>query len=202
MRATSTRTALVALGAALTVILAACSDDPADTSSPAGQSSASIAATVNGISTSHNEADTTFINEMTPHHTGALEMAQLAPTRASNPKVQDLAARIAAAQGPEIDRMKAMAETWKVKLAATGGAHGGSHGGGGMGMDDASALKPLSGPAFDTEFLTRMIRHHEGALPMARAQLDAGTNPQAKALAQSIIETQTSEIAEMKALLQ
>ena len=46
-----------------------------------------------------------------------------------------------------------------------------------------------------------MIRHHEGAIVMAQAVLDAGTNPDVDLLAAQIIAAQQREIDEMRALL-
>ena len=103
-----------------------------------------------------------------------------------------------------------MATAWGVPAPSTqaaagmGGMGGMNHSSASaapMGGDDVAALTPLSGSAFDREFLTRMTDHHKGALPMARAELDGGTNPQARQLAQQITDTQTREIAEMAALL-
>lgn len=88
---------------------------------------------------------------------------------------------------------------WGVDLGASGGEHGGGHST--DSGDDTAALEPLSGKEFDREFLTRMIVHHEGALEMAKAELAAGSNPQAKQMASDIVESQTSEIADMKSLL-
>lgn len=47
-----------------------------------------------------------------------------------------------------------------------------------------------------------MIRHHEGAVDMARDEVNDGQNPEAVALAEDIIDAQESEIAEMEQLLQ
>ena len=206
MRDLRTRTSLIVLTAGLAVTLTACggSDDPSTVSAPSSNASSTpgAAQTVDGISTEHNDADITFITDMTPHHKGAVAMAELAGTRASNPKVKDLAQRILAAQQPELDKMASMAKAWGVTLDDTASGMGGMSGMSGGGMDeDVTALTPLSGAAFDKEFLTRMIAHHEGALPMAQADLDAGVNPQAKTLAQGIITTQKAEITEMKGLL-
>jgi uncharacterized protein (DUF305 family) len=62
-------------------------------------------------------------------------------------------------------------------------------------------LGAASGASADTSFLTFMIQHHQGAVEMAGTERDQGANPEAKALAQSIITSQTAEIAEMKKLL-
>lgn len=183
---------------ALVLALTACggSTETATPAAPAAQQS------TQGISTEFNRADEAFVKDMTPHHSGALAMAELAPTRAANADVKAIAATISAAQEPEIERMKAMAETWKVDLAAGGGHSMGSMGGGtSMGDDDVKVLTPLKGAAFDKEFLTRMTAHHTSAIRMSEIELANGENPQAKELATQIIAAQKAEVTEMTALL-
>jgi uncharacterized protein (DUF305 family) len=46
-----------------------------------------------------------------------------------------------------------------------------------------------------------MIKHHSGAIAMARTELAQGKNTDAKALAQSIITGQSAEIAQLRTLL-
>ncbi|TCK22308.1 DUF305 domain-containing protein [Pseudonocardia endophytica] len=72
------------------------------------------------------------------------------------------------------------------------------------GMMSAGQMRDLeqsSGPAFDRAFLTMMIAHHEGGVAMARTELASGANPQARALAQSIVDSQQREIAQMRGML-
>lgn len=195
-----TRTAILAASVALTLGLSACgSSDPSTVSAPPAAGSSSSEA----VSAQHNDADIAFIQGMSPHHVGALMMAQLAPTRASNADVKALAARIVSGQDPEIKRMQEMATAWGVELQAAGAGAGHSMGGGmsmGMGGEDAK-LMALNGAAFDRAFLEMMSAHHQRALPMSQAELDSGENSQAKVLAAAIIKAQSAEIAEMKQLL-
>ena len=209
----SRRTAAAALAVGLALTLSACGSNDDATGSPSTAGSSAPAASTGGIAAVHNDADVTFINDMTPHHSSAIEMAQMAADRAASPEVKDLAVKIAAAQGPEQDKMKAMAAAWGVPAPSTDTTMAGGHDMSSMGssaspsgMDmskdmDMSQLEALSGTAFDKQFLTMMTEHHQSALPMAQAELSGGSNPQAKQLARDIVAAQTAEISQMQQML-
>jgi uncharacterized protein (DUF305 family) len=157
----------------------------------------------------HNNADITFALDMIPHHQQAVAMAKLAATRSMDLRVNDLAARIEAAQGPEITMMTGWLTSWNAPIPASSTGMDGMSGMGdtaimpGMMSDaDMTALAASSGATFDKAFLTMMITHHEGALTMAATELKSGSNTDAMALAQAIINGQTKEITEMKTILQ
>jgi uncharacterized protein (DUF305 family) len=50
----------------------------------------------------------------------------------------------------------------------------------------------------DKDFAMMMIPHHEGAIDMAKVELQFGKDPQLRAMAEKIIAAQESEIAELK----
>jgi uncharacterized protein (DUF305 family) len=60
-------------------------------------------------------------------------------------------------------------------------------------------LQGKTGDAFDKEFITEMVVHHQGAVDMAQAALTNGQHQEIKTLANAIITAQNKEIAEMKA---
>ena len=53
----------------------------------------------------------------------------------------------------------------------------------------------------DKDFVLMMIPHHEGAIAMAKVVLEYGDDPELKKLAQAIVESQSDEVAFMKAWL-
>jgi uncharacterized protein (DUF305 family) len=56
---------------------------------------------------------------------------------------------------------------------------------------------PTTGNA-DQDFVAMMIPHHQGAIDMARVELQYGTDPMLRRLARSIVSAQQKEIREMK----
>ncbi|MBA2283137.1 MAG: DUF305 domain-containing protein [Acidimicrobiia bacterium] len=189
------RALVVAFGLAA-VLGGACSSDDSTVTSPADAEIADAP---------HNDADIAFAQGMIPHHQQAVEMAQLATDRGEDERVLDLAARIEAAQAPEIEEMSGWLEAWGEDVPS-GGAHGGEHGGGdtGSGMmttEEMASLESAAGADFDRMFLEMMIGHHDGAIEMADTQAVEGEFPDAVELAQRIMTTQQSEIEEMQAVL-
>jgi len=211
IRTIATRIAAAIATLTIGVVLAGCGSgsDAGNAPAPAATSGPASAAQA------HNQADITFLQGMIPHHTQAVEMSKLAAQRASTPQVKDLAARIEAAQQPEIDQMNGLLQAWNASVSPTNGPSmtGMNHGDmGGTGQPEHGSmpgmmsdqqmqqLDQVSGPAFDRMFLQMMIQHHQGAITMSKTELTDGQDPDAKALAQNIINAQQREITEMQTL--
>jgi uncharacterized protein (DUF305 family) len=162
--------------------------------SPSASTSAALAA-------QHNDQDVMFAQAMSVHHQQAVEMAKLAATRASNPAVKTLAGQIEQEQGPQIQTMTGWLKSWGVRPSPSGGGMSGMNMGGMMSADEMNKLGKASGAAFDRMFLTMMIKHHEGAITMAKAEQAKGSYGPAKTMAGNIISGQSAEIATMRSLL-
>ncbi|MFD5425319.1 DUF305 domain-containing protein [Streptomyces sp. NPDC127084] len=192
--------AAIAAGAAV-LVLAACGgngDSPASdesrTTSPSADSSAA--------QEQHAAADVAFAKGMIPHHRQAVEMADLATSRAESAEVKKLAADVKKAQDPEIKTLSGWLTSWGEEVPAEGAMDHSMHGMEGMmSLDEMKQLEQASGKAFDTAFMEMMIKHHEGAVAMAKTEQAEGTYEPAKKMAGAIITSQTAEITQMKKLL-
>lgn len=164
-----------------------------------------------------------FSRDMQVHHAQAVEMAMEIYRKTDDEQLRVLSYDIATGQAGQRGEMY----DWLVKwgLSQTGGpmmqwmdaseaghAHGATAGGEAMTDEEArvamgmasaaeiAALQDASGQEADCLFLALMIRHHEGAIPMAEALLELGSDPRALQVAQSIKDGQSAEIAAMQSM--
>ncbi|MEV4574075.1 DUF305 domain-containing protein [Nonomuraea jabiensis] len=191
----------VAVAASGLALLTACGGNGDSMAGHEGMTSAGAPAATSASaqpSAAFNDADVMFAQMMIPHHEQAVEMADLAATRASDPEVKELAAQIKAAQDPEIQTMKGWLTEWG-KPAPEGGM--GHDMPGVMSEEDMKKLEAAKGKAFDKLFVQQMIAHHNGAIAMAKTEQTGGSNPQAKELAKTIETTQQAEVEQLQKIL-
>ena len=204
-RTTARFTGLVGALVAGTLLLAGCADDSSDTAhnGPMMGNSDTSDSTSDGAEGTFNDTDVAFARDMIPHHQQAIQMARLAERQAQDARVLDLADRIEAAQQPEIEMLSGWLEDWDAETGHMDDGMGGMDGGmsGMMSEQDMHSLMNATGAEFDRLFLEQMIAHHEGAVEMAETEIADGQNADAIALAESIRDSQTAEIAEMEQLL-
>jgi uncharacterized protein (DUF305 family) len=151
-----------------------------------------------GVESDARKTDGAMIEAMIPHHEMAIEMAELAADRSERAAVREMARTIRAMQRREIEALERVHE--RLFGEPVGAVDHGSlalpaeH----MGMDmDISELARR--PQFDRAFIDMMIPHHQGAIRMARIQLELGEDEDLWAISRAIISTQSREIEQMNA---
>lgn len=217
------RQRLLTLTAAATIMLltpVACgkSENPS-ASSNTSRPSSGAASSAENPPPAHNADDVTFAQSMIAHHQQAIQMSDIILGKQGiDTRVTDLANKIKAAQGPEIQQMQAWLTQWSQQTPTTTPqsstapttmpgmpGHSGMPGMTGMeGMmseQDMQALQNAQGIEASKLFLTQMIQHHQGAITMAQNEIHSGQFPAAIALAQSIVTNQQQEIATMQTIL-
>ena len=139
-------------------------------------------------------SDKAFIDAMVPHHQGAIEMAEVALKNAEHEEIKQLSRNIISTQEAEIEELKAIKEqefgTSEVPMEMSAGEMQM------MGMTDPDEL--ANKDPFDKAFIDAMIPHHQSAIEMAQVAYRESDNPEIKALAESIVDAQTREIAQME----
>ena len=222
MKTTRTTRLLLPAALAAALTLSACAGDDGDMAGMSGMesssSSSSSPATGEAAPAEFNDADVTFAQEMIVHHTQANMMsATLLAKDGVDERVSALAQSIEAEQAPEIEQMTTWLQQWGAEVPATdeaameamaeegmGAMEGMDHSGampGMMSAEDMAALEAAAGPEASALFLEQMTAHHTGAIEMAQTEVEAGADPGATALAQTIVESQQDEVQQMQDLL-
>ena len=137
--------------------------------------------------------DITFAEMMIPHHEQAIEMSELAFQNTSNSEVLKIAQEIGDSQSPAIELMK----SWTGVKEST---HAGHLMEGMLSEVEISELRAAKNDAFDLLFLEGMIKHHRGAIEMAKDAIYSD-NIEVANLSASIMKTQEIEITLMQDLL-
>ena len=167
-----------------------------------------------------NAVDIGFCQDMSVHHRQAVEMGDIARLRGHSREVRVLGYDISSTQNGQIGRMQGWLTLWDAPAQAPGelmtwmkGGHGG-HGTGqhaqsddvpmpGMATEqEMRKLRRLSGREFDVFFLQLMLRHHQGGTAMAEYAVEHARIPAVRALAQSMLDSQGSEMKVMRAMLE
>lgn len=171
---------------------------------PMGGSMAPMSHGSSDLGPADADYDLRFIDAMTPHHEGALVMANEVLKKSSRPELKTLATAILKAQSTEIAQLKQWRKDWYPKASAQPVAW---HGQMGhmmpMTAEQMSAMRMdmdlgAADATFDLRFIDAMIPHHEGAIVMAKDLLAKSKRPEMKKLAQDILSSQQAEIDQMK----
>ncbi|WP_370183230.1 DUF305 domain-containing protein [Rhodococcus wratislaviensis] len=167
--------------------------------------------------------DVGFAQDMSVHHSQAVEMSAIALAGATDPAVRGLAYDILTTQQNQLGQMQGWLALWDQPALPSGGymgwmesehSDGHDHGtadSGHMGSmskmpgmassEDMAALRQATGPAEDVLYLQLMLRHHQGGLPMMEYAAQHASEDAVRSLAQTMVDTQQSEATVMTNML-
>jgi uncharacterized protein (DUF305 family) len=201
-RNTTLRRAVAVATSIAALLLLGCSGQ---SSSGRGESAAP-AETVSGVAAEVNQEDVRFARLMAPHHDQAVSMCEmvLSKKRGVKPEVRDLAEQIAKVRESQIETLNGWIQSWDPggDLEPAEDENAPHHGGHGLMTErQMQELDLADGPDAQRLFLEGMIRHHEGAVAIAEAEVTGGSYPDAVELAKEMVATQKAEIAAMQQIL-
>ena len=149
-----------------------------------------------------------FARDMSVHHAQAVEMAEIIRDRTdSDNKLRLLATDIALTQQAQIGRMRGWLDVWDLPRTGSEPAmawmeltdHGAMPG---MAeRADIDSLRTVRLADAEITFLELMIAHHKGGVAMAESVRDRDIPDEVRALADSIVTSQRSELEYMRTML-
>ncbi|MFI7676319.1 DUF305 domain-containing protein [Actinophytocola sp. NPDC049390] len=170
-----------------------------------------------------DSVDVGFSQDMSVHHLQAVTMAGVARERSTDPAIRTLAFDIESTQQGQVGMMSGWITLWNQPTLPAGSymawmtgpaTHG--HGGttsaavasGGVRImpgiatqQELTRLRSLSGRELDVYFLQLVLRHHAGGAPMAQYAAERASQPAVRALADSILKSQSAEMDTIKSML-
>ena len=152
----------------------------------------------------HTEADVKFMQGMIGHHLQAIEMVNYIKTNSTNEDLKKLGLRIQVSQEDEIAMMQGWLKARRAEVPGPHAHHTGPMMPGMLTSEEMARLAAAKGPDFDRQFLSGMIKHHNGALIMVDelfATPGAAQESDIYAFASDVIADQRMEMDRMAVML-
>jgi uncharacterized protein (DUF305 family) len=145
--------------------------------------------------------DLQFIDSMSQHHQGAIQMAQMVLRGSENDELKGFAQKIIDEQQKEIAQLKKWRDEWypgkprAINMEMPGMMSSMKEMMQSGGMEKMSSAK---GKELDLAFLEMMTPHHKGAVDMSRDALNKSERAELKSFANKIIKDQEAEMKQMQ----
>lgn len=132
-----------------------------------------------------------FILEMIPHHQEAIDTSRTVLAQTQDPELKKFTQDVINAQTAEVSQMRGWLRDWFNEEYAINSNY----------MPMMGDLRTFEGNDLEKVYVEGMIRHHQGAIEMARKVLDVNPRPEVKNMADGIISVQQSEVATLQGWL-
>lgn len=151
----------------------------------------------------YNAEDLHFAQTLFSHHDQAIAMSTTIIGNAGvDAEVKAIAGRIEAAHKPQFELVESWAWAFGLSAERPTEAEVSHHEvrDGLMNEKEMEALDNAVGDAAEILYLDGMMRHHQGAVALAQAELASGKHPDARALAQAVADNDLSELQTLHGL--
>ncbi len=149
-----------------------------------------LAVVLSSCSTSGPSAsDKQFVGEMIPHHNVGVDLLQIGQLRSNDVRVRRMIFDMGDYHHQDLHTLEMYAQDWEVAESKNFD--------GNISNMELTRLRSAKGHEHDLMWLELMIRHHEGALVIARRVLQFGGNENLQTMARSVITVQADEIVQM-----
>ncbi len=144
------------------------------------------------------DADSTFIEQMVPHHEGSMFMADIALTKSEHQEIKELASQIKNHDTEELIQMDEFyKETYGKDVPGSLGTQPPGKRIGHIGMKgDIGEIE--NAKPFDKKFIEMMVPHHKIDIEISKKYLDKLNNQKIHEIAESVIKTHSKEVNQMQ----
>ncbi|MFC4033271.1 DUF305 domain-containing protein [Streptomyces polygonati] len=177
------------------ILAAGCSAESGSAPAPRGATAAPASAAGTGGTGQLNPTDLAWAQLLKPMDEQVMAMVELAPSHAATAAVRQLARRVSPDCAAELTSLDGLLRSAGQDPAVN--IHEGHHMPGMMTAEEFTSLGESKGAAFDRLFLRRLREHGEQAARLAASESQAGSDPSARALARTIAEARTEQLAEV-----
>jgi uncharacterized protein (DUF305 family) len=146
-----------------------------------------------------NDHDRMFADSMTRHHQDGIRMAQMAVDKTHSAELRSMAQRMIEDQRREIGQMQSLRGDGPMTPMSEMMQMPGMMPESEM-QRDMARLESATGHAFDMAFTEIMPKHHDGAIEMAKHELQRGSNAGLKEIARQIADKQSRERQQLLAM--
>jgi uncharacterized protein (DUF305 family) len=144
-----------------------------------------------GYERSH--ADEQFVADMVPHHVLGLHLISDAQPSVRDVRLRRLVFEMSGYHHKDLHLLEQWQRAWELPSVVDFPGH--------LSRSELATLRDSSDESYDVIWLDLMLKHHLGALEIARQLLRGDGSSSTREIALRTIEVQTGEIAEMNQIL-
>jgi uncharacterized protein (DUF305 family) len=149
-----------------------------------------------------NDADTAIAGSLIEQQAAGIELANTTIGRDGlDPRIARLAEEIRVGGTADIDALAAMLKEWGEKAPRTGFGTGDGHTPHEEGHGDLEQLAAAPAPAFERQWLARMIAHHEESLTLTDELEERGESEELATQVDETVATLEAELERMRGWL-